>query len=70
MIATTLIGTGLGMTVFNHPLHIFCSGFFSMMIVTPLTWWFKTQGRLNPKRAPNIFYENDCTKEEIERYRH
>ena len=70
MIATTLIGTGIGACVLNHPFHVFCSGFFSMMMVTPMTWWFYTQGTLNPDRPANIFYENDCTKEDIERYRH
>lgn len=70
MIATTLIGTGVGALVFNSPLSVFCSGFFSIMMVTPVTWWFKTSARLNPKRASNIFYENDCSKEEIERFRH
>lgn len=70
MIATTLIGTGIGALTFSHPLHVFCSGFFSMMMVTPLSWWFKNAARLNPNRPSNIFYENDCTKEEIERFRH
>lgn len=42
MIATTLIGTGLGAVAFKHPFHVFCSGFFSLMLITPMTWWFKT----------------------------
>ena len=70
MIATTAIGTGVGALTLSTPFHVFCAGFFSMMLVTPFTWWFKTTARMNAHRPANIFYENDCTKEEIERFRH
>jgi hypothetical protein len=42
MIATTLVGTGIGALLFSHPFSVMCSSFFSIMMVTPLTWWFKT----------------------------
>ena len=69
-LATTLIGGVTGMLIFKHPLHIFSSFFFSAVLVAPTLWWFANASRMNPTRAPNIFYENTCTKEEIERYRH
>ena len=47
-IAMTTIGTLGGMYFFSHPLHIFCSGFFSFMIVSPMSWWIGQAGRLNP----------------------
>ena len=48
MIATTMVGTGVGALLFRHPFHVFTSGFFSMMLVTPVSWWFMTQSRLAP----------------------
>lgn len=69
MIATTLVGTGIGAMIFKHPLHVFCSGFFSIMLVTPISWWFKNHSMLNKTRPANIFYENGTTQEEIERFR-
>ena len=69
MIATTLIGTGTGALIFSSPFHVFCSGFFSMMLVAPFSFWVKNH-KLAPTRSANIFYENDCSAEEIERFRH
>jgi hypothetical protein len=70
MIATTILGTALGAFTFSHPFHIFCAGFFSMSLVSPSIWWFKKAAVLNPVRPSNIFYENGCTPEEVERFRH
>lgn len=69
MYATTIIGTSLGAFAFNTPFAVFCSGFFSMTMVTPALWWLKNAGRMNPVRGGNIFYENGTTPEEVERFR-
>ena len=69
MMATTAIGTFVGAIKFNHPLHIFSAGFFSMMLLTPALWWLNQAGKMNSKRNSNIFYTNDCTMEEVERFR-
>ena len=68
--ATTLIGTGIGAFSFSHPFYVFCSGFFSLALIGPSTWWFKKTAVQNTVKPANIFYENDCTPEEIERFRH
>ena len=56
--------------MFTGPFQLFCSGFFSFMLVAPMMWWVGQSGRPNVMRTPNIFYENSCTAEEIERFRH
>jgi len=38
--------------------------------VAPTLWWMKKHAVNNPIKNPNIFYENTCTPEEIERFRH
>ena len=43
---------------------------FFGLTVAPLTWWLKLQG-LRPgynRKSPNIFYQNDVTPEEVERF--
>ena len=68
--ATTVIGTGLGALALSSPFHLFCATFFSAVLVAPSTWWVKKHAVINPVRPSNIFYENDCTPEEVERFRH
>jgi hypothetical protein len=68
--ATFVISLAVAATVFKHPMHVFNCGFFSLTLVSPVTWWLRTEGKLNSVRNANIFYENSCTKEEIERFRH
>lgn len=68
--ALTVIGTGIGAMTLNHPLHVFCAGFFSFALIAPSTWWVKNTAIMNSTRPANIFYENDCTAEEVERFRH
>jgi len=40
------------------------------VLVSPVLWWYSQIGRLNKNRTANIFYENNCTPEEVERFRH
>ena len=65
-----VVGTGAGALIFAHPFSIFCSTFFSLSLAAPTLWWLKKFAVINPVRNPNIFYENTCTAEEIERFRH
>ena len=67
--ATTLVTMGATAYVATHPFHIFVAGFSSLMIICPTSWWAMNQFRLNPMRSPNIFYENNTTAEEVERFR-
>jgi len=70
LIATTAIGFGVGCLYAAHPWGVFCSTFFSAMVVAPGTWWsLKLCGGLNKMQHGNIFYENNVTKEEVERFR-
>ena len=41
MIATTIIGTGLGTFYTKSPAGLFCSAFFSVVLVSPTLWWLK-----------------------------
>lgn len=69
MIATTLLTSVAGGFAFRHPWYILFSAFFSVMVITPTTWWFVRVSKLNKTRNPNIFYQNDVTAEEVERFR-
>ena len=69
MIATTTIGTVLGGFYLKSPVGVFCSMFFSIVLVSPTMWWFKNKCKLNHVRPANIFYENGTTAEEVERFR-
>lgn len=70
ILGCTVVGTGAAALLFSHPFHIFCASFISATLVAPSLWWLKKSMRFNPLRNPNIFYENSCTPEEIERFRH
>ena len=69
MIATTTIGTFIGAMKLGSPFHVACASFFSFALIGPTSWWLKLNFRINPVRSPNIFYTNDCTPEEVERFR-
>ena len=67
--ATTLIAMGGTALYATHPYHIFLAGFFSIMVISPMTWYMGNVAKMNSLRSPNIFYENSCTAEEVERFR-
>lgn len=70
-IATTVTATAISAFYATRPWTVFCTAFFSVALVAPFSWWFMRHARMgNNRMAPNIFYQNDCTEEEIERYRH
>ena len=70
-VSTTLVSAGVSLFYATRPWHVFCSGFFGAVLLAPTTWWFSRKAVIGTERmAPNIFYTNDCTEEEIERYRH
>eukprot|EP00355_Strombidium_rassoulzadegani_P001566 CAMPEP_0168613934 /NCGR_PEP_ID=MMETSP0449_2-20121227/3710_1 /TAXON_ID=1082188 /ORGANISM="Strombidium rassoulzadegani, Strain ras09" /LENGTH=270 /DNA_ID=CAMNT_0008654589 /DNA_START=9 /DNA_END=821 /DNA_ORIENTATION=- len=68
-IAITLIGLGIGSLTFNSPKKVFLSGFFSLMLVAPITFYMGTYSKPFDNEHPVILYENTCTEEEIERFR-
>ena len=67
--ATTLIAMGGTALYATHPYHIFLAAFFSIMVVSPLSWYMSNMAKMNSVRSPNIFYENSVTAEEVERFR-
>ena len=69
MYATTIIGTVLGGFYLKSPVGVFCSMFFSAVLVSPTLWWVRSKNRLGVSRPANIFYENSTTAEEVERFR-
>ena len=70
-IALTLIGMAAGaLTGKGGPKRMISFGIYSAFMLAPTTWWLKLQG-LRPgdsKKPLNIFYTNDATPEEIERF--
>lgn len=68
-VAVTTIGTIAGLLYHTHPYQMATTALYSLTLVSPLTWYFKTHLRVGNLHHHNIFYENDCTKEEISRFR-
>lgn len=53
------------------PRFWFTGAFVGGMLIAPMSWWVLKQGRINGGvRNSNIFYENSCTRDEIERIQH
>jgi len=67
--ATTILATVYSLLYLSHPYQILGTMFLSVSMVGPVSWWFKTQAGINQSRHANIFYENTCSSEEIERFR-
>lgn len=67
--ATTLITMGAAGLYVNNPVNVLFAGFFSLMIISPISWWASNMFKMNALRSPNIFYENSVTREEVERFR-
>jgi hypothetical protein len=69
-LAVSLIGMAGAATKVTNPLHIPLAGFFTAALIAPISWFFYTRAIKFGAPNPNIFYENDTTPEEIERFRH
>jgi hypothetical protein len=71
MYALTLIGAfSMGMYG-GMPRFWFTGAFIGGMLIAPMSWWLIKQGRINAHaRHSNIFYDNACSKDEIERIQH
>ncbi len=68
MVATCVVGTGIGGLAGGTPKYAITGFVFSLFLVAPMAWWLYKQGRLNGANRPsNIFYENSCTPEDIAR---
>jgi len=67
-IALTIIGAASMGIYGGYPRFWFTGAFIGGMLIAPMTWWLIRHGRLNSQnRHANIFYENNVTKEEVER---
>jgi len=72
-IAMTLIGAfAAAALVSGSPKHMITGAIFSGLTISPVLWWLKIMGnKPGQMNTPaNIFYLDDCTKEEIDRFRH
>lgn len=69
MLACTIIGSVFAGLWKFYPRYWFTGGFIGGFMIAPMTFWAYKHARLNMvgRAAPNIFYENSVTKEEIER---
>lgn len=69
--ALGLIGAATGAINGGLPRHIIGGALLGGWMVAPMLWWFKLNGKFGSTNRPaNIFYEDDATSEEIERFRH
>jgi hypothetical protein len=69
--AVTLISSVSAGILGGLPRYWFTGAFVGGMIIAPMIWWLRSHGRFNASnRHSNIFYENNVTKEEVERIRH
>lgn len=69
MAAMFVLTTATSAYYCNHPYQILGGMVFSVLLVSPVTWWFKNQAVIKNLKNPNIFYENSCSADEIERYK-
>jgi hypothetical protein len=72
-IACTLLG-GISMAsaLGGSPKHFITGGVFGALTIAPILYWMKLQGNRpgQMNKPANIFYTNDCTKEQMERFAH
>jgi hypothetical protein len=61
---------GLAGLYAGTPMQFITPAVLSFTMIGPFSWWIYKTGKLNPARASNIFYENNTTADEIERFRH
>ena len=66
---TTLLSGGSAALVFSNPMHWLTAAFFGVTLFSPISWWFGRRCNFGGNvKNPNIFYLNDTSKEEIERF--
>lgn len=69
MFTTTLLTTGISLFYASHPYSVIGTFFSSIVFLSPFTWWMMLRPEMDSNTTVNnVFYENNCTKEEIERY--
>lgn len=69
-LALSLIGMGAAASKASNLLHVPLAGFFTAALIAPISWFLYTRAIRFGSPAPNIFYENGTTAEEVERFRH
>lgn len=69
--AITIISVVTGLFKGGLPRYGFVGAFLSIFFISPLSWWLFHNGIFRPHvKAPNIFYEEGTTLEEVDRIRH
>ena len=68
----TLIGGVASACISGSPRHVIAGSLFSALTLGPMLWWLKLQGNApgQMNRPANIFYTDDASKDEIERFIH
>jgi len=69
MITTCMMGTAAGAYYSPKPYRIFSAFLMTATIVAPALYWIRLQIDPSLHTHANIFYENGCSKDEIERFR-
>jgi len=63
-----LMGTVGGFFFLSKPAHIITASFMSLAFIAPTSWYLSHILKDEFLPSPNIFYENNVTKQEIERF--
>jgi hypothetical protein len=68
----TIIGGVAGVSMAGGPQSALVGAIFSFFTLGPILWWLKLNGNQAGQmhRPSNVFYTDDATKEEIERFTH
>ena len=70
-LAVVILSTLGGAYFTRHPGALFASSFLGLMFAAPMSWYLANYAKPGSNfKYANIFYENGCTPEEIERFRH
>lgn len=71
LVATTIISSVIGLFKGGLPRYAFVGAFYSIFLISPLSYWLLRNGLLKPHvRAANIFYDTDISQDEVDRIRH
>ena len=55
--------------IWGQPWHFAAGSVFGFVTLGPMMWWAMKNGTVGSRDRPaSVYYENNCTKEEIERF--
>ena len=68
MFALAFIGGAIGLFYGGMPRFVFTGAWVGGMMIAPFSWFMKKHAKFNAQeRHPTIFYQDDLSKDDIER---